>query len=159
MICGKCGKEIPDNAKFCRFCGGKTDTVRVKNKYCVRCGKPLPEGAKFCPECETAVSPDASGKNVSSQGVTIHTDGPVQSITVSDEIPPRNESAAGQTKANGNNADSVKKAAKYAASVILKSIEADASSVPGEVSYSISKENDKALNNAIGRVIRTIYGK
>lgn len=32
MYCGQCGKEIPDNAGFCPYCGNKTgNIVRGKN--------------------------------------------------------------------------------------------------------------------------------
>lgn len=32
MYCRKCGKEIPDGAKFCPNCGEKTDDTTVEEK-------------------------------------------------------------------------------------------------------------------------------
>lgn len=31
MICKKCGKEIPDNSKFCNFCGSEQD-IQIDKK-------------------------------------------------------------------------------------------------------------------------------
>ena len=39
MFCSKCGKEIADGSKFCKYCGN--DCVKVSEKqptYCPKCG-------------------------------------------------------------------------------------------------------------------------
>jgi len=30
MYCSKCGKKIPENSKFCRYCGGAIDTHKIE---------------------------------------------------------------------------------------------------------------------------------
>ena len=45
MYCRFCGKQIPDQAKFCPECGAPTSIV------CSKCGAKLNPNAKFCPEC------------------------------------------------------------------------------------------------------------
>jgi len=47
MFCNQCGKEIPENSKFCNFCGAKV------GNNCPQCGTELPEGSKFCHICGT----------------------------------------------------------------------------------------------------------
>lgn len=46
MICGKCGKTIPDGAIFCCWCGG-----RCAEKVCATCGTELRGDQLFCHEC------------------------------------------------------------------------------------------------------------
>ncbi len=46
MICGKCGKEIPEGAAFCCWCG-----VRCAGKICKACGTKLRSDQLFCHEC------------------------------------------------------------------------------------------------------------
>lgn len=60
MFCRKCGKMIPDDSKFCPYCG---ETVvfeetqpavkETEHGYCSQCGNPLPEGklAGLCDDC------------------------------------------------------------------------------------------------------------
>lgn len=48
MKCFNCGKEIPQNSKFCLECGKAV----VKEEFtCKKCGQVLPVGAKFCNKC------------------------------------------------------------------------------------------------------------
>ena len=75
--CPKCGRPLPENAKFCFECGTKIEDLSdneiicpvcgkktPKGKFCVECGSPLankcpkcgadvPTGGKFCLECGT----------------------------------------------------------------------------------------------------------
>jgi hypothetical protein len=50
LACANCGKELPDDAKFCGDCG----TTVVQEKMpdcCANCFAELPEGVKFCLQC------------------------------------------------------------------------------------------------------------
>lgn len=72
--CAKCGRSLPEGAKFCFECGTKAHNADGKvtcpkcnhttpqGKFCINCGEPLqctcpncsnviPNGAKFCLEC------------------------------------------------------------------------------------------------------------
>ena len=55
MFCGKCGKKIEKNAKFCMACGQATIVKREEKKKdelnCKTCGTILKENAEFCIEC------------------------------------------------------------------------------------------------------------
>ncbi len=53
MICGKCGKEIPEGAAFCCWCG-----VRCAGKICKACGTKLRSDQLFCHECGVRWSSD-----------------------------------------------------------------------------------------------------
>ena len=48
--CPKCGKSLPDNAKFCLECGTKIEQLTENEMICPACGKKTPKG-KFCMEC------------------------------------------------------------------------------------------------------------
>lgn len=62
MICAKCGREIGDNKKFCKYCGASVKQVidSAKNtsqtKKCRGCGAILKPGTAFCTQCGTPVS-------------------------------------------------------------------------------------------------------
>lgn len=53
--CIKCGQEINDTAKFCRYCGQavsmKSSKHAVEEKTCPQCLKKVPTTAKFCRYC------------------------------------------------------------------------------------------------------------
>ena len=51
--CPKCGKELPDNAKFCLECGEKIETVK-DGIICANCGEVTPLG-KFCLHCGSSI--------------------------------------------------------------------------------------------------------
>ncbi|MGN1403386.1 MAG: zinc ribbon domain-containing protein [Ruminococcus sp.] len=57
--CPTCGKEVPEQYKFCTSCGTKvddTDTpVSSPEKTCPVCGKTVPAQNKFCTNCGTKV--------------------------------------------------------------------------------------------------------
>ena len=79
-VCGKCGKPLSDNARFCRFCGfGQVNTVQKpdeKTKFCVFCGNRMSVNAKFCANC---------GKSVSSAPKTANNGTPVQPVKQNNE--------------------------------------------------------------------------
>lgn len=47
LKCKSCNKNIPQDAKFCPYCGASTQS------YCSNCGKELPKDVAFCPFCGT----------------------------------------------------------------------------------------------------------
>ena len=50
--CVKCGKQIPEKAEFCEFCGEKQPTARSKRmKKCEKCGKEIQAKALYCEFC------------------------------------------------------------------------------------------------------------
>ena len=50
LICKKCGKALPANAKFWLECGTKVEVLADNEMICPVCGKKNPKG-KFCLEC------------------------------------------------------------------------------------------------------------
>lgn len=60
MFCKNCGQEIPDDSKFCRFCGAcsvqPTEPKLEQSAVCSNCGKELSEGVRFCKFCGAPVS-------------------------------------------------------------------------------------------------------
>lgn len=46
MICGKCGKTIPEDAVFCSYCG-----TRYEKKVCKAYGTELQKEQLFCHVC------------------------------------------------------------------------------------------------------------
>lgn len=48
MVCGKCGKSIPEGAVFCCWCG-----ARCEERVCAVCGTKLRNDQIFCHECGT----------------------------------------------------------------------------------------------------------
>ena len=58
MFCQNCGKEIPNDSRFCPECGTKQESEVVQKsiqneplKYCSNCGIQMPLDSRFCPEC------------------------------------------------------------------------------------------------------------
>jgi class 3 adenylate cyclase len=49
-VCGSCGTENPDAARFCATCGSSLVAG------CPVCGAEVPEGARFCPSCGSALA-------------------------------------------------------------------------------------------------------
>jgi uncharacterized membrane protein YvbJ len=60
MFCLNCGKELPDDAKFCSGCGkqieAKEKEIINKVPVCSSCGEELIPGNKFCIKCGTPVN-------------------------------------------------------------------------------------------------------
>ena len=54
MFCTNCGKEIPNDSKFCEYCGEKIN-IEKKNgdivKYCPFCKKEISIDDEICPYC------------------------------------------------------------------------------------------------------------
>lgn len=57
MECFSCGKDIADNAKFCRYCSASQAT-RPSVIACKKCGIGLSLKTKFCRECGEKVEPE-----------------------------------------------------------------------------------------------------
>jgi len=53
MICQKCNNILPDNSKFCQFCG--SEIISISNKCCINCGLLLSENDRFCSYCGCVV--------------------------------------------------------------------------------------------------------
>ena len=59
MYCKKCGNEISDGAKFCKFCGAVQETQAAGSFQKPQNVDPVKEaeqqrmvaGARFCPKC------------------------------------------------------------------------------------------------------------
>ena len=51
MFCQKCGKEIPDTAKFCTGCGNPVEQNQPKTKFCKHCGQEIDAACVVCPKC------------------------------------------------------------------------------------------------------------
>lgn len=51
MICKHCGKELPEAANFCFYCGEKVIKLYENKKKCIHCGTELTEQARFCFKC------------------------------------------------------------------------------------------------------------
>jgi class 3 adenylate cyclase len=49
-VCGSCGTENPDAARFCATCGSSLVGG------CPVCGAEVPDGARFCPSCGSAIA-------------------------------------------------------------------------------------------------------
>ncbi len=58
LSCSNCGKELPDDAKFCAECGTQVSEEKPKPHFCLHCGVLLTENAKFCLACGTPITED-----------------------------------------------------------------------------------------------------
>ena len=70
MQCPKCGNDLKEGSRFCKYCGNPVPQVTenefskqmtnelndLSEKRCSKCGKPIKEGNAFCIHCGTAVS-------------------------------------------------------------------------------------------------------
>ena len=59
-VCSKCGKALPDAAKFCPDCGAPS--TEKEKMFCTSCGKELKDGAAFCTSCGAKVSKEPAVK-------------------------------------------------------------------------------------------------
>jgi RNA polymerase subunit RPABC4/transcription elongation factor Spt4 len=64
LSCSNCGKELPDDAKFCLGCGSQVATPDEKPipRFCLQCGVQLSEDARFCLTCGTLVTTDETSR-------------------------------------------------------------------------------------------------
>lgn len=54
MKCPDCGRDIPEGARVCPYCGKRL--IRIKPKsICPNCGAEVPDGASACPGCGCSV--------------------------------------------------------------------------------------------------------
>jgi len=70
MFCLNCGKELPEDAKFCSGCGkqieAKKEETINKGSVCSSCGEKLIQGNKFCFKCGTAINTAQGITNIQS---------------------------------------------------------------------------------------------
>ena len=56
-LCIKCGKQIPEEVKFCNYCGASQieaeKPIPANTKPCISCGKLIALDDKFCMHCST----------------------------------------------------------------------------------------------------------
>lgn len=52
MLCPNCNAELPNEAKFCSFCGQQL----ILEISCPKCGNKFPQGTVFCMECGTKLT-------------------------------------------------------------------------------------------------------
>ena len=57
MKCIECGREIDENAKFCKYCGRPIEK-RIHEKRCAICGALVGPDEKFCTECGAPIESD-----------------------------------------------------------------------------------------------------
>ncbi len=65
IICGKCGKNNPEDSRFCNSCGSRFELHEVRpaiemipgEQPCPRCGSGVPPYMDFCPKCATSLTP------------------------------------------------------------------------------------------------------
>lgn len=59
MFCMSCGRPIPDEAPYCRYCGDETGVEpqggRKAGNRCPECGAALKPGQKFCVSCGASI--------------------------------------------------------------------------------------------------------
>lgn len=55
MKCNTCNNIIPDDSKFCKFCGAKI-VVDNSTIECPSCHNQIPADSKFCPDCGSKIS-------------------------------------------------------------------------------------------------------
>ena len=53
ISCPNCSESLPDEASFCKHCGGAVELE------CHNCGESVPAKANFCPNCREQLSPTA----------------------------------------------------------------------------------------------------
>jgi len=62
--CPKCGKQITDVAKFCKYCSAAVEddgsaVAKSASRYCEQCGTQIAANAEFCKRCGAAASKPA----------------------------------------------------------------------------------------------------
>ena len=93
-VCGDCGKELPEDSRFCQYCGSsnvidKTDITKIEIiKKCSSCGKVVPDDSKFCPYCGSG---DLKDEETSvAEASTTPTVAVNKPINIVDEVKPLN---------------------------------------------------------------------
>lgn len=98
MFCKFCGKENPDDNKFCSGCGKDlTQTNAPDAKFCQFCGTENSEENKFCRKC---------GKQIKDDPTPEKEEIPVAETEIKSELPPvekNEESASSQNKPQKDN--------------------------------------------------------
>ncbi len=69
-VCGQCGEDNPDKAKFCLSCG----TALAKPNACPSCGEENPDRAKFCLSCGTGLAAPEEKREIRKMVSIVFTD-------------------------------------------------------------------------------------
>jgi len=71
MFCINCGKELPDDAKFCSGCGKQIEVKKEETvntvPVCSSCGEKLISGNKFCTKCGATIEGLSNNQNNSNE--------------------------------------------------------------------------------------------
>lgn len=88
MICHNCKKKMPDDSKFCRFCGAKavnpqnngtnpagagSASLDVRGILCPKCRREVSRNSKFCPYCATQLNSVSTHQEQTTQFVRTQT--------------------------------------------------------------------------------------
>ena len=60
MKCANCGKDIPEKAKVCGYCGTRVEGLKFQT--CLECGRESPIKANVCGYCGTRFGKKAAAR-------------------------------------------------------------------------------------------------
>lgn len=89
MKCFKCGNALPDDSKFCQYCG----TDLAQGHYCTKCGAVMQEEMNFCPKCGHQVH----GQRITEEPMTHSEEAVMADNTVAPDVAIERESESVDT--------------------------------------------------------------
>ena len=51
QYCPRCGMVVPEDSKFCPYCGYSLRELALREFVCPRCGEKIPREYMYCPKC------------------------------------------------------------------------------------------------------------